>query len=420
MKKSSKKPQVSFPTLWDNLPDAEGISVQEPSAPLKPKQKVWEKGLLLHKTNLQTEKDETSIFTICSLGITGNKDNYDFYPENVIPKIAAQEEAEARSKAEKEQQIISLLAEELETKTQKDRSIHQVKPILTRPFFQKYCYYSPLSSQDLQQNSIFFPVDKEVENTLIVYANTNRSTPFYVFATDKLVASDAWDKKYCLALYLYDNEGDTEINISDDALFSFRNFYKNLRPRVEKKDIFNYVYAVLHHPLYQQTFAHFLQSETPRIPFYADFWKWASWGRRLLQLHVNYKQLAPFPFEKTDKILPEASMDLADLIGLPEEFEPPKPKIKLRMLKDKAQIEIDSQTTLHNIPTNCYAILLGNRSPIEWLLEAHRELKNASSPLPYLIPYDFGKYKEQLIVELGQLISLCLEWQEIKEEMLKG
>lgn len=418
MKKNSKKPQISFPTLWDNLHEAEEIRVQESSVALQPKQKVWEKGLLLHKTNPQIGKDEMAIFTICSLGITGNKENYDFYAENVIPKIAAQEEAEAKIKAEKEQQIMPLLAEELEIKTNKERNIHQVKPIITRPFFQKYCYYSPLSSQDLQQNLFFFPIDKAVENTLIVYANANRSTPFYVFATNKLLASDAWDKKHCIALYIYDNEGNTEINISDDALFSFRSFYKNLRPRLEKKDIFNYAYAVLNHPLYQQSFAHFLQNETPRIPFYADFWKWASWGRRLLQLHVNYENLTPFAFERTDKILPEPSMDLADLVGLPEEFEPPKPKVKLRIIKDKEQIEIDSQTILHNIPAHCYAILLGNRSPVEWLLEAHRELKNAPPPLPYLIPYHFGDYKERLIVELAKLIHLCLKWQEIKEEML--
>lgn len=50
---------------------------------------------------------------------------------------------------------------------------------------------------------------------------------------------------------------------------------------ITKPDIFHYVYAVLHHPAYRQKYELNLKREFPRIPFYADFWQWVKWGRRL-------------------------------------------------------------------------------------------------------------------------------------------
>src|SRR5262249_12594973 len=54
-------------------------------------------------------------------------------------------------------------------------------------------------------------------------------------------------------------------NITDWALEQFRSRYGDAS--ITKWDIFDYVYAVLHHPDYRQRYAANLRRELPRIPF---------------------------------------------------------------------------------------------------------------------------------------------------------
>src|SRR5207253_2939587 len=58
--------------------------------------------------------------------------------------------------------------------------------------------------------------------------------------------------------------------------------------------------AVLHHPAYRRKYELNLKREFPRIPLYNNFQQWAAWGKRLLDLHVNYKTVAPYPLERKD------------------------------------------------------------------------------------------------------------------------
>src|SRR5208282_600518 len=52
---------------------------------------------------------------------------------------------------------------------------------------------------------------------------------------------------------------------TDWALEQFRSHYHD--PSINKRDIFHYIYAVLHHPEYRQRYAANLRRELPRIPF---------------------------------------------------------------------------------------------------------------------------------------------------------
>lgn len=57
-------------------------------------------------------------------------------------------------------------------------------------------------------------------------------------------------------------------------------------------------------PLCREKCALNLKREFPRIPFYgtlrADFWRWADWGRELMELHIGYEQVEPLPLERRD------------------------------------------------------------------------------------------------------------------------
>ncbi len=96
----------------------------------------------------------------------------------------------------------------------------------------------------------------------------------------------------------YTPAGERVDNITDWALAQFREHYAD--EGIPELDIFHYVYAVLHNPAYREKYALNLRREFPRIPFYADFWQWAGWGSRLLELHLGYEQAEPFPLQRED------------------------------------------------------------------------------------------------------------------------
>jgi predicted helicase len=43
-----------------------------------------------------------------------------------------------------------------------------------------------------------------------------------------------------------------------------------------------------------------LKREVPRIPFYRDFWRWAEWGERLMDLHIGYETVEHRPLRRLD------------------------------------------------------------------------------------------------------------------------
>lgn len=144
-------------------------------------------------------------------------------------------------------------------------------------------------------------------------------------------------------------EGDKPETLNDEAVAHFRKHYNKLRPRLEKKDIFNYIVAVLFEPAYRHRFLSFIcQNREFRIPFYGDFWQMAGKGRKIARLFLEWESLDPYPLQVQNRqVLPE-SIELES--GLPEELEAPKPQLKMRTSKAKGLCWIDSELSLHGIP----------------------------------------------------------------------
>ena len=82
-------------------------------------------------------------------------------------------------------------------------------------------------------------------------------------------------------------------NITDATLASYREHYRDAG--ITKEDIFFYVYALLHHPEYRERYEDDLKKMLPHIPRAAGFHTYASVGRELADLHVNYERVEPYP-----------------------------------------------------------------------------------------------------------------------------
>jgi hypothetical protein len=80
---------------------------------------------------------------------------------------------------------------------------------------------------------------------------------------------------------------------------------------ITKEDIFYYVYGVLHNPEYRSKYELNLKREFPRIPFYDDFYQWVNWGKKLMDLHLNYSSIELYNLKRID---------------VPSPPQPPSPK----------------------------------------------------------------------------------------------
>ncbi|MBE7471163.1 MAG: DUF559 domain-containing protein [Anaerolineales bacterium] len=172
---------------------------------------------------------------------------------------------------------------------------------------------------------------------------------------------------------------------------------------ITKLDIFHYVYAVLHDPAYRHKYELNLKREFPRLPFYTDFWQWAEWGRRLLDLHLHYETAPPYPLERLDK----------DPAGVSQPY-----KAKLKAVKTLNLIELDSLTTLAGIPPAAWEYRLGNRSALEWVLDRYKESAPGDPTIRAKFnTYRFLDYKESVIDLLQRVCTVSVETMQIVGEM---
>lgn len=202
--------------------------------------------------------------------------------------------------------------------------------------------------------------------------------------------------------FRYNKEGERLDNITDWALTQFKNRYGK---GVTKDDIFAYVYAVLHDPVYRETYTLNLKREFPRVPLYPDFKRWRDWGQALLDLHIGYETVEPFALTRVDT--PD-----------PKRAEGTSPAVKLKSDPETGNIVLDSETQLTGAPPRAWDYRLGNRSAIDWVLDQHKE-KTPKDPTirEKFNTYRFADYKDHVIDLLGRVVAVSLATVDIVEAM---
>ena len=163
---------------------------------------------------------------------------------------------------------------------------------------------------------------------------------------------------------------------------------------------------MLHDPTYREKYAQNLKREFPRIPLYTDFWKWASWGEKLMALHIGYENVEPSKLKRVDAVDKTAKKS-----GV-------TPKAVLKALKEVGAIQIDSETQLIGVPKEAWDYRLGNRSALEWILDQYKE-KTPKDPTirEKFNTYRFADYKDHVIDLLKRVTRVSVETQKIVAEM---
>ena len=155
-------------------------------------------------------------------------------------------------------------------------------------------------------------------------------------------------------------------NITDATLAAYRAHYADAA--ISKEDIFFYVYALLHHPEYRERYEADLKKMLPHIPRAAGFRTYASVGRKLADLHVNYEQVEPWVSVQEEASLhaPEDAWQHYRIGTSKMSF----PKLG-RKEKDYTRLEYNEYVTLVGIPEQAQHYTISGRSPLDWVIDRY-------------------------------------------------
>ena len=302
-----------------------------------------------------------------------------------------------------------------------------VRNSLYRPFTKQSLYFDHLLNQRRYQQQYIFPQPTcENENrALIVPANGARS-PFWSLSSNIIpnLAFVSIDAAQCFPIYAYSEDGkDRRENITRKAHTLFQIFYDD--DTLTQADVFHYVYAVLHHPIYRTRFTENLKRDLPRIPFVGVaageknagffplaavekmqgdaepvhnpkasaklFHAFAAAGKQLADLHVNYESAKEFKLKRIEN--KEVKLDW---------------RVEaMKLTKDKSAIVYNDFLTLAGIPPEVFDYKLGNRSALDWVIDQYRVTRDTQGNLAS----DPNRMDdEQYIVRLiGQVVTVSLE-----------
>ena len=376
------------------------------------------------ETKSQRGLDARSIFKSFSLGVATNRDQwvYDFSEESLALKLEgfiknynyevfrlSQESSTPASLDDFINNDPTFLkwTDRLKEALKAERTLkydeHQIRRALYRPFTKMCLYFDSLLNQRQYQLPKYFPTEAteygklsghaEKEILVICLTGIGSEKPFMVLVGNQLfdlhlVGAGAGTQ--CFPFYVYDKDGtNRRENITDWSLKQFQDHYHN--PHITKWDIFYYVYSLLHHPGYREKFADNLKRELPRIPFAPDFQAFASAGKELARLHLEYEDLEPYDLQWIE----------SDDVPLSYRVE------RMKLSKDKTALMVNDSLTLAGIPPDVFAYRLGNRSALEWVIDQHRVKTDKRSG----IRSDPNRLDdEEYIVRLvGQVVRVSLE-----------
>ena len=343
------------------------------------------------------KNSDDTIFRFSSLGVSTNRDEwvYDFSKENLSSKMEffvktynelLTNHDESWNESIKWSEHLKAIFKRKE-KVIFDKSL--LKESNYRPFTKQFYYAESCLSDRLTQNhrDIFgWKFDKE--NSVICFSGQASTKSFQCLAVNQLSSLDFLEKTQCLPFYVY-KDGAIIENITNWAWTEFKTHYGI---ELTKTDIFHYVYAVLHHPVYREKYEQNLKREFPRVPFYDDFSQWVEWGKALMALHLNYETIEPFPLKRVDSNASKI------------------PKAKLKADKIAGIIFLDDNTSLSGIPAEAWEYKLGNRSALEWILDQYKEKKPKDATIAANFNvYRFADYKETVIDLLRRVCRVSVE-----------
>jgi len=241
-----------------------------------------------------------------------------------------------------------------------------IRNAMYRPFTRRFLYFDTILTHRQGMFSNIFPnAVTETENT-IIWLKTGFEWPMFALATNFTADLLPQGGSQCFPYYTYAEDGSNRReNITDWALAQFRGQYGDA---VTKWDIFHYVYAMLHHPVYRTRYAENLKRDLPRIPLLPSreiFATCVRIGKALMELRLHYETTQEYRLLHVET----KGMQTNWLVK------------KMKLTPSKDAVIVNDWLTLTGVPQECFAYRLGNRSALEWVLDQYQVSRDARSDI---------------------------------------
>jgi predicted helicase len=259
---------------------------------------------------------------------------------------------------------------------------------LYRPFNKRHLAFDRTLNNETYQVPKIFP-EPSTDNVGFGVVAPGNEVPFSCVATDCLPqyaligASSAcayfarWrfapgpEQRFSNQLFA-DGPSERMSNLDSAAVSGMRSRYGD---DVDDDAVFFYVYGILHSPDFRAAFATNLKKEAPRVPVVADsalFEAFSSAGRALLNLHVNYETVEPYPLEERWAAGAKPESD-TKVLRVDKRMKHPKfsnPDSN-EMVEDLSQLVYNEYLTIAGIPIEAHRYEVGTRSAIGWLIDRY-------------------------------------------------
>ena len=195
--------------------------------------------------------------------------------------------------------------------------------------------------------------------------------------------------------------GKTE-NITDHTLEEYQTHYSD--KEITKKDIFYYVYGLLHHKGYRKKYADNLNRELPRIPMAPDFWSFSRTGQALAWLHLNYETCERYGLKQKAKF------------GNLEKMAYPKIEKDGKKVTDKTKLRINRIDALEGLPKTEYRV--NGRSPLEWAIDRYKITPPDADSGIVNDPTE-GMTEEKTVAMIERLVYVAVKSDELVKKLPK-
>lgn len=184
-------------------------------------------------------------------------------------------------------------------------------------------------------------------------------------------------------------------------------------------DIFHFVYGKLHDPEYRTKYAADLKKMLPHIETpseRSEFDKFVRAGEQLMDLHVNYEELEPWPLEVTVKADPD---DRETWRVLKPKWAKKKDPETGKNVNDTTTVIYNTKVTISGIPEEAEEYQLGSRSALGWIIDRYQVKKDKASGIVN-DPNDWADEvgNPRYIVDLiGKVTRVAVETNRIVREL---
>ena len=258
----------------------------------------------------------------------------------------------------------------------------QFVPCMYRPFTKQWQFYSRRLNEVVSQMPRIFP-NGALPNRVIAVNGKGSRNGLSVLMANCLVDLNMLEAgAQCFPFWLYEDSEEGESNsllvgiesssglrreaITEAGLKHFRKTYPS--EVISRKDIFHYVYGLLHSDDYRDRFRANLIKDLPRIPCVkddADYRAFRDAGQRLGELHVEYENVAPYP-----AVIDSRGCDLESVNDPVSFFRVLKMKHEGNgRNKDRSTIIYNHNITIRDIPDTAWDYVVNAKPALSWVME---------------------------------------------------